>query len=114
MTGILSTGTSALLAFQRALGTVGHNVANAATPGYSRQRVELSARPGQATNIGAIGQGVDVARLRRLADGLVFARQVDSSGEMGRLEQLSSLNSRVDALLSDKATGLSTPWSAFF
>ena len=44
MTGILSTGTSALLAFQRALGTVGHNVANAATPGYSRQRVEFAAR----------------------------------------------------------------------
>ena len=85
MTGIFSSGTSALLAFQRALGTVGHNVANAATPGYSRQRVELAARPGQATSAGTIGQGVDVARIQRLADGLVFARQVDSSGELGRL-----------------------------
>ena len=114
MSGIFSTGTSALLAFQRALGTVGHNVANAATPGYSRQRVEFAARPGQSTSSGQIGQGVDVARLQRLADGLVFARQVDSSGEVGRLEQVSSLSSRVDALLSDSATGLSAPWSAFF
>lgn len=114
MSGILSTGTSALLAFQRALGTVGHNVANAATPGYSRQRVDLAARPGQATSVGAIGQGVDVARLQRLADGLVFARQVDSSGELGRLSQLSSLSGRVDGLVSDPATGLSTQWSSFF
>ncbi len=114
MSGILSTGTSALLAFQRALGTVGHNVANATTPGYSRQRVELAARPGQGTSTTYIGQGVDVDRLRRLADGLVFARQIDSSSEMGRLEQMASLSSRVDALLSGESTSLSQPWSAFF
>ncbi len=114
MAGILTTGTSALLAFQRALGTVGHNVANAATPGYSRQRVDLAARPGQTTGAGYIGQGVDVARLQRLADGLVFARQVDSSGELGRLSQLASLSGRVDGLVSDPATGLATQWSAFF
>ena len=114
MSGLLSTGSSALLAFQRALGTVSHNVANAATPGYSRQRVELAARPGQPTAGGYIGQGVDVASLQRLADGLVFARQVDSSGELGRLEQLSSMAGRVDSLVSDTSTGLSTQWSSFF
>lgn len=114
MTGMLSSGTSALLAFQRALGTVSHNVANASTPGYSRQRVELAARAGQPEGGGYIGQGVDVASLQRLADGLVFARQVDSSGELGRLGQLSSMAGRVDALFSDPATGLSTQWSAFF
>ena len=114
MTGLLSTGSSALLAFQRALGTVSHNVANAATPGYSRQRVDFAARPGQATGGGTIGQGVDVAALQRLADGLVFARQVDSSGELGRLRQLSELSGRIDALVTDPATGLSSQWSAFF
>ena len=114
MSGLLSTGSSALLAFQRALGTVSHNVANAATPGYSRQRVEFAARPGQPTAGGYIGQGVDVARLQRLADGLVFARQIDSSGELGRLQQLSSMAGRVDSLVSDPSTGLSTQWSAFF
>lgn len=114
MSGMLSTGSSALLAFQRALSTVGNNVANAATPGYSRQRVELSSRPGQGVGTLHIGGGVDVTRLQRLADGLVFARQVDSSSELGRLQQVSSLSARVDALVSDSATGLSAPWSAFF
>ncbi|QSX77620.1 flagellar hook-associated protein FlgK [Agrilutibacter solisilvae] len=114
MSGILSTGSSALLAFQRALGTVGHNVANAATPGYSRQRVDLAARPGQSVGPGYVGQGVDVSALQRLADGLVFARQVDSSGELGRLSQLSTLSDRIDALVSDGATGVSGPWAAFF
>ncbi len=114
MTGMLSSGTSALLAFQRALGTVSHNVANASTPGYSRQRVELAARPAQPEGGSWVGQGVQVAALQRLADGLVFARQVDSSGELGRLSQLSSLSSRIDTLLSDSATSLGAPWSEFF
>jgi flagellar hook-associated protein 1 FlgK len=114
MTGMLSTGTSALLAFQRALGTVSNNVANATTEGYSRQRVELSTRTAVGSGAGYIGQGVDVTALQRLADGLVFGRQVNSSGEVGRLTSLSSMAGRVDALLSDSATGLSTPMSAFF
>ena len=114
MTGMLGTGTSALLAFQRALGTVSHNVANASTPGYSRQRVELSARAPQLEGGHWMGQGVSATSLQRLADGLVFARQVDSSGELGRLGQLSSLAGRVDALVSDPATGLTGHWSGFF
>ncbi|GAB3735821.1 flagellar hook-associated protein FlgK [Luteimonas pelagia] len=114
MGDMLSTGTSGLLAFQRALGTIGHNVANATTPGYSRQRVELAARPGEAVGRGYVGAGVEVARLQRLADGLVFARQVDSSGELGRLSRVAALSSRIDALASDPATSMSGPWSAFF
>jgi len=114
MSGMLATGSSALLAFQRALATVSHNVANVNTPGYSRQRVELAARPGQPVGHGYIGSGVDIAKLQRLADGLVFARQLDSSGELGRLQQLSSLSARADALTSDAATSLAAPWSNFF
>lgn len=111
--GVLGTGASALLAFQRAMATVGHNVANVATPGYSRQRVEFEARAGLPTRI-SIGQGVDVDNLRRLADGLVYARQLDSSAEMGRLTQLSGMSSRVDKLISGTTTGLATTWSSFF
>ncbi len=111
---VLGTGTSALLAFQRALNTVGHNVANVATPGYSRQRVDMEARPGYGYGIGAGGQGVNVQSLQRLADGLAFARQVDSSGELGRLQQLSSSALRLDKLMSDTSTGISQPWSNFF
>ena len=113
MGDLLSNGTSALLAFQRALATVSHNVANVNTPGYSRQRVDLEARPGVGTAQTYVGSGVQVQDLQRLADGLVFARQIDSSGELGRLQQLSSLSDRVDALMSDDATSLSSPWGEF-
>jgi len=113
MADLLATGSSALLAFQRALATVSHNVANVNTPGYTRQRVDLAARPGVGTQQTYVGGGVQVQDLQRLADGLVFARQIDSSGELGRLQQLSGLSDSVDTLLSSDATSLSQPWSDF-
>ncbi|MGY3265465.1 flagellar hook-associated protein FlgK [Lysobacter sp. HA35] len=111
---VLSTGSSALLAFQRALGTVSHNVANVNTEGYSRQRVDLEARVGQNTGAGYVGAGVSIQKLQRLADGLNFARQADSSGELGRLTQLSSYADRLDGLFSNTSTGLAAPWSNFY
>ena len=47
MVDVLKIGLSALLAQQRAIAVASNNVANASTPGYSRQRLELVERPGQ-------------------------------------------------------------------
>lgn len=114
MSNVLSTGTSALLAFQRALSTVSHNVANLNTPGYSRQRVDFEARNPADAGVGFIGQGTQIQDIKRVVDDLANARLIDSGGELARLEQLSSLSSRVDSLMSDPATGITGAWSAFF
>ncbi|WP_206861573.1 flagellar hook-associated protein FlgK [Lysobacter changpingensis] len=114
MANVLSTGTGALIAFQRALATVSHNVANVATDGYSRQRVELSTRSPTDMGYGYVGNGVQVSDVRRIADQLANTRLLESGGELARAQQLSGLASRVDALFSDTATGLAGVWSNFF
>ena len=114
MSNMLSTGTSALVAFQRALTTVGHNVANVNTPGYSRQRVEFEARTPQDIGVGHLGRGSQITDIRRLVDDLANARLIDSGGELARLEQLAGMSGRVDSLMSDPATGISGLWSGFF
>ncbi|MGY0633014.1 flagellar hook-associated protein FlgK [Luteimonas sp. A478] len=114
MTNILSTGTSALMAFQRALSTVGHNVANVNTPGYSRQRVDFEARSPANVGVGYIGRGTQIADIKRVVDDLATARLIDSGGELARLQQLSSMANRVDSLMSDPATGVAGLWSDFF
>jgi len=111
---VLSTGTGALLAFQRALSTVSHNVANVNTPGYTRQRVELAARQPSYLGYGYVGNGTQVADIRRMADELATSRLLDSGGELARLQQLSSLSGRLDTLFSDSATNLAGVWSDFF
>lgn len=114
MTDILATGTSALLAFQRALSTVGNNVANVATPGYSRQRVDLSTRGGDYYGFGFIGAGVQVGNVQRIVDSILAGRTLRSAGELGRMTQFATLSGRVDTLFSDNATGLPQPFSNFF
>ena len=80
-TGLL-IGLSALQAQRQAMEVAGQNVANANTPGYSRQRVELTARPTLWTPTlegsppyALIGTGVDIETVRRIGIG-VLARQL--------------------------------------
>lgn len=108
MSDLLSTATSALLTAQRSLSVVGHNVANMATEGYSRQRVDQT-----AVVLNGQGAGVTTTGIQRLADSLVFGRSLTSSGESGRLQALATMTGRVDSLMSDSATALAGPWSDF-
>lgn len=114
MSNVLSTSTSALLAFQRALSTVSHNVANINTAGYSRQRVDFATRNPTDVGYATVGNGTKITDIRRVADQLAISRLLDSSGELSRLQQLSAMADRVDGLLSDKATNLAGVWSNFF
>ena len=65
MAGLLNVGARALLANQVALATIGHNISNANTVGYSRQSVVLQTVDGQYTGGGYIGKGVDVYNILR-------------------------------------------------
>lgn len=114
MSSVLSTGTGALLAFQRALATTSHNVANLNTPGYSRQKVNFATADPQNYGYGTVGNGTRITDIRRTADQLAISRLLDSSGELARLKQLSSMADRVNALVSDPATNVSGVWSNFF
>lgn len=114
MSNVLSTGTSALIAFQRALATVSHNVANIKTDGYSRQKVDFATRNPTDVGYGDVGNGSKITDIRRVADQLAISRLLDSNGELARLQQLSGMADRVDALFSDAATGVTGVWSNFF
>lgn len=114
MPSILGNGTSALLAFQRALATSSHNIANSTVEGFTRQRVELANRAGDGFGNGYIGAGVVVGGVSRLSDSLVTNRLLDSRGEVGRLELVNGFATRIDQLFTDATTGLTRPWSAFF
>ncbi len=69
----LNTAVQALLAQQMALDTTAHNISNASTPGYSRQRARLASLPGAYVNDGLPhpGYGVEVLDISRVRD--IFA-----------------------------------------
>ncbi len=69
----LNTAVQALLAQQMALDTTSHNISNASTPGYSRQRARFEAVPGAYVSDGLPhpGYGVQIMDISRVRD--IFA-----------------------------------------
>ncbi|MEW6738986.1 MAG: flagellar hook-associated protein FlgK [Nitrospirota bacterium] len=67
--GLFDIGKTALLTTRRALDTTAHNVANASTPGYTRQDVILENIPtGTITSVGMTGRGVRITEIKRMYD----------------------------------------------
>lgn len=102
MAGIgLHIGLRGLLAAQSALETVGHNVANAGTEGYSRQRLHLTAARALERNGLRFGAGVDASVVRRMTDQLLTRRIVTQTSVVGKLDALLAGMSGVEAVLGE-------------
>lgn len=71
--GILSTARSAIAAHQTAMQVTSHNVANAETPGYTRQRAELMGSWPVRMPYGNLGTGVQVHDISQIRDPLLDA-----------------------------------------
>ncbi len=77
---LMSIGVRAMFANYASMQTTGHNIANAQTPGYSRQTVQLQTSGGQQTGAGFFGKGVDVVTVQRASDAFLTTQaQVASS-----------------------------------
>jgi flagellar hook-associated protein 1 FlgK len=75
LSGALQIGRSALLASQAAIEIAGQNLANAATPGYHRQRIELAPSGDRAIQRGLyVGTGVKIADVSRAVDEALESR----------------------------------------
>lgn len=68
---IFEIGKRALMAQRTVMNVIAHNIANANTPGYSRQRVRLKATDPLRAPYGKIGTGVEVAGIERARDRFV-------------------------------------------
>ena len=86
----LELGKRSLGAHEQALQTTGHNLSNASTEGYSRQRVEFAEMeplfmPGlnREDRPGQLGQGTVVSRIERIRDELLDRRIVAQAGGEG-------------------------------
>ncbi|MFT7860942.1 MAG: flagellar hook-associated protein FlgK [Sulfurimonas sp.] len=101
----LGIGYSGLSASQVAINTTGHNISNAETEGYTRQRVITTAATPLHTMPGSVGNGVEVQDIKRVFDNFVFQRYTDVSAqkeysdfEKQTLETLSTYFPEIDGV----------------
>lgn len=111
MSGLMQLGTRAMFAAYAQLQTTGQNIANASTPGYSRQQVILGTTEGQYTGAGFFGRGVTVQTVTRATNMFLTAQSIDTrsiaaadAARSGMLQQLERVFGLGDAGLGSAAT----------
>ncbi len=124
MSGMMgfNIGVRALKAQQRALDVIAHNIANANTPGYSRQRAELvTTTPFTYPSIfssaqaGQIGTGVEVEAITRIRDTFIDGRFRDENSLLGEWEQRANILHEIELIFGEPSeSGLRSALSEFW
>lgn len=114
MAGIHSIGVSALKAAQAGIATTTHNIANANTPGYSRQEVLQAAQVPQNTGAGYFGQGANVTNVVRRYDQFLGVQTLEAQTQSSNLTAQFELAQQVSNLFGDPNGGLTPALQDFF
>lgn len=118
----LETAKRALTTQQAALYTTGHNVANANTPGYTRQRVNFattSPYPSPALNRpqipGQIGTGVKAGDIQRIRDSFTDMQYRTETSKLGYWQGKAEMLSQMEDVMNEPSdTGLSSTMDQFW
>lgn len=111
---LLGIATSALQVTQQALDTTSHNIANASTEGYSRQRVDATTRDPMFIGVGFLGTGVKTAAIQRIYDQFLDTQVHTSTSRLAEIDHYHRLTSQIDRLVADPDVGISSALANFF
>jgi flagellar hook-associated protein 1 FlgK len=114
MANIFTIGQSALAAAQAGVSTAGQNIANASTPGYSRQSVIQAATTPQPMGYGYIGQGTQVTEIQRVYNSYLGNQVVAAQTNKSQLDAQYAQIQQIDNMLADPKTGLSPAIQNYF
>ena len=125
MSGLFNTFNIAkrgLFVQQRAIEVTSHNIANANTEGYSRQRVEIqTTRPfGMPTlnskaEPGQIGTGAEVAAIQRIRDTFIDYQVRTETSTFGQYQAREKFLEEIESIFNEPSeTGISTLIGKFF
>ncbi len=114
--GGLEMGKSALNAFRLGMQTVGHNISNMNTEGYSRQRVNFATvTPENIYGVGQLGQGMYASSIERIRDEFLDFQYRDNNATLGYWEKVNDLFDSIQNYIPEPASsGIRTAMDTFF
>ena len=103
---ILGIGQSALAAAQMGINVTGHNIANAATPGYNRQILLQTAMEPQSLGGSFVGQGVAISKIQRQYNAFLTGQINSSQTTKNQVETYYSQITQINNLVADPTAGV--------
>jgi flagellar hook-associated protein FlgK len=114
MSDLLGISSTAVAAYQRALGTVSNNIANVSTEGYSRQTSTLAqSAPSKQANM-FLGTGVLFTSVKRAFDTFAESNLRNSNTDLSTQTPMVEYTQRVMDIMGDDSVGLSSALDTFF
>jgi flagellar hook-associated protein 1 FlgK len=113
-TNIYTSALSGMNAALLGVSTAEHNIANASTPGFTRQEIILGSRTAQSTGSGFIGQGVDVAGVKRIYDEFLTTQVLQEKTQASYLSSYHRSMQQIDNMLADPVAGAAPAMQDFF
>lgn len=114
MRNIFEISKSGLFAAQQSMSTTSHNIANANTPGYTRQRTELSTEALRKNGF-TIGRGVSIEQVQRLRNDLTDRQIMLKEHELGDLNERSRIYQQIEStMVTSSGDDLDLAMSNFF
>lgn len=111
---MINNALSGAMAAQAALNTNSQNIANAMTPGYSRQGVLLSAVQPRSAGINAAGAGVTVSAVLRFADTYKSLQLWQANSNVGQYNASQAYLTQLEQVMSDDTSNVNQGLDAFF
>jgi flagellar hook-associated protein 1 FlgK len=104
----LEIGKRSVLMHQTALSITGHNMANANTPGYTRQVPDIVTTPPwhapalvQTGKAGQLGTGVDIQKIQRIRDAFLDTQIRNENKTAGYWNELQTTMDRLEVILNE-------------
>jgi flagellar hook-associated protein 1 FlgK len=108
-------GSKALTVQQKGIYVTGNNIANVNTPGYSRQRLNLSSDVPLNTGIGPVGSGVTANEIERVYDRFLGVQINNETQSLGQWEAYKDSVERVEMVFDESGGyGLNQVMSEFW
>ena len=113
-TGMISTGLTGIQVAQLGLLTTEHNITNASTAGFNRQRTIQASNVAMLTGSGYVGQGAHVQTISRMYDTFLSTQVNRAQTTSSELEAYYTQIKQIDNMLADANSGVSPALQEFF
>mgnify|MGYP001570691961 CR=1 FL=1 len=112
---VLNTGRSGMVASRSSIATAGHNISNANTEGYSRQRTIQETNLAHPYGVNVVGTGTQVRRTERINDEYLEKQVRNSDRELAHAEEKDmALRQTEDIFNEMNGDGINRLMSRFF